>query len=123
MGKKRRMLSSKRKFGAKHSSHPRMKHITKTEETETVAVATPVTKPVATAPTTTTTPPEIKTASPLIEDVVTPVTTLKSTETTTVAEKTATPPVITKTKPVKKKAPAKKTRKSTTKSKTISRNA
>jgi hypothetical protein len=123
MGKKRRMLSSKRKFGTKHSSHPRMRHIMKTEETESAVVTTTITEPEVVTPIIATTPPEIKTTPPVLENAVTPAITLKSTETTTVVEKTAAAPIIKKATPIKKKAPAKKTRKSTTKSKTISRNA
>jgi len=122
MGKKRRMLSSKKKFGTKHSSHPRMRHIMKIEETESAVVTMTVTEPEVAIPIITATPPEIKTTPPVLENTVTPPITLKSTEATTVVEKAATAPVIKKAAPVKKKAPVKKTRRSITKSKTISRN-
>lgn len=118
MGKKRRILASKKKFSAKHSSHPRMKHIMKTEEAKTIAA--PVTEPTVTVAIS---PPE--TVTPVVNE--TPIAATDATvataapiitETTPATEKAVKVPVIKKATTTKKK-----TRRSTTKSKTISRNA
>jgi hypothetical protein len=121
MGKKRRMLSSRNKFGAKHSSHPRLKHIMKTEEAETLTA--PLAEPEIIEALTVTPRPEIKTAPTIIRDPIIAPVVPTITAPPTLAEKVVTAPVIKKTTAVKKKAPVKKTRKGTTRSKTISRNA
>ena len=116
MGKKRRMLSSRSKFGAKHSSHPRMKHIMKTEEAK--ATAAPVTEPTVVTPPLEIDIPVIEAAPAAVTDTTTAAVAPVMAEATPTTEKTVKAPVIKKTKPAKKK-----TRRSTTKSKTISRNA
>jgi hypothetical protein len=117
MGKKRRMLSSKKKFSAKYSNHPRMKYVMKTEDAKTTAA--PVIEP------TVATPPEIKTDIPVIKAAPTVVTDTAVVTTTPAAAKSAPAPEKAAKAPITKKAktPKKKTRRSTTKSKTISRNA
>ena len=65
MGKKRRLLSSKKKFGAKHSNHPRMKMIMAGTTTETNVVPPTITKTVE--PPTPPAPP--KEVAPVINEV------------------------------------------------------
>ena len=118
MGKKRRILASKKKFSAKHSSHPRMRHIMKTEEAKTIAA--PVTEPTVTVAIS---PPE--TITPVINETPIAVTdaTVATTapitaEATMATEKAIKVPVTKKAATTKKKA-----RRSAPKSKTISRNS
>lgn len=112
MGKKRRLLSSKSKFGVKHSSHPRVKMFAEAPPTavETVA-AKPTLKAVTEdvpAEVTETTPPVIV---PVVEDPA-PIETVVAPEPVLKKIKTKAPPAT------KKKVTTRKTTRKTTKKKT-----
>ena len=113
MGKKRRMLTTK-KFNAKHSAHPRMK-LAARQNTEDVATSTE--PPEIRATVETVTPPEIVvTAPPFTEEKV-------ETKTVTPTVKKTTAPKTKKTATPRKKTAAKSTttRKRTTQTKKTTR--
>ena len=116
MGKKRRLLSSKNKFAAKHSSHPRVKMFVNTTTTAVEAVAAKPTLKAVTEEVTTEVVEPVETVAPAITPVVeepAPVETMAAPE--PVLKKTKT-----KAKPAtKKRAPARKTTRRSTKKKTI----
>ena len=102
MGKKRRLKAAKAKFRSKHSSHPRMRLLTKEAETEAVEEDTKV---VEAAPTPVVITPEVKTIPKIVEP---PTTTKVTTPKLTKAKKT-TPPPRKKTTTTKKRTTKKKT--------------
>jgi hypothetical protein len=118
MGKKRRLLSSKNKFGVKYSSHPRMKMIlAETSAEAVIKAATPIKVPEAIvpeviqphiAPPATETVIEAKPEAIVEEQVSTTKPALKVTNTTVAPQKT----------PTKKKVTTRKTARKTTKKKT-----
>ena len=111
MGKKRRLLSSKNKFGAKHSSHPRVKMFATTAP---AAVETVEAKPAL--------KPALEEVMVETDETIEPaliVETIAEPETAVVAEPVF-KEIITKVKAAtKKKAPARKTTRRSTKKKTI----
>ena len=101
MGKKRRLKAAKAKFRSKHSSHPRMRLLTKETETEAVEEETKV---VEATPTPVVITPEVKTTPKIVEThTTTKVTTPKLTKTKKTAQTPRKKATTTKKRTTKKK--------------------